>query len=274
MNWHKAKTILIIYFIITNFALLVYLIYGNYITQGTKTRVAEQVIELLNEKNIYIDKELLYKNNFINEMRYVYVSNAIKNHESFAAEVLGEENIIAEENCFKTDRAYVCFEGDSFEIRTYNLPIAEYQVNKNNAQKYAKEYLESIGLEIKEYEVTVSNTENGYNVVFSEYIDDYEIFGTKVNVEMQNDGIYSVFGSWYNVKSKSDKSNIKDISGILIEYMNIKMNKGLSDSITDIQLGYYTFESNDFHESLLLTPVWKITNGKNENEYIDARESN
>ena len=100
MNWHKAKTILIIYFIITNFALLVYLIYGNYITQGTKTRVAEQVMELLNEKNIYIDKELLYKNNFINEMRHVYVSNAIKNHESFAAEVLGEENIIAEENCF------------------------------------------------------------------------------------------------------------------------------------------------------------------------------
>ncbi len=274
MDWHKAKTILIVYFVIINIALLIYLIYSNFRTEGLRTQVAEQVVELLKNKNVDIDEKLLTENNYTNEMRYIYVSNVIKDYESFAKEALGEDAYSAEENRFETDAAYVNFEGDGFEIRTYDLPLIKTEINRSNAQKCARDYLEDLGMDMKDSNASVTDTPEGYDVTFYEYIGDFEIFGAKVNVRMKSDGIYAVYGNWYNQKGKdNNKSSIKDIPGMLIEYLNSKNGEELPDKILNIRLGYSTFETDDFHESLLLTPVWEITDDKNNVVYIDARET-
>lgn len=274
MNWQKAKTILIVYFIIINIALLSYLIYSNSRAERSKMQVAQQVTQLLDNNNISIDKKLLTETNYSSEMKNVYVYNVIKNYESFAEQVLGEECFREKENCFKNDNAYIYFEGDGFEIRANNLPLSKGEITKKNALKYAKEYLSTIGIEIKEAKTEISDISDGFGVVFSEYIGGFEIFGTKVTVEMKHDGIYGVYGNWYNHKSRDNsKIGVKDTAGVMIEYMNLKEDMRIPEKISDIRLGYSVFESENFHESVLLTPVWKITNETGKIEYIDARET-
>ncbi len=273
MNWSKVKSIMIAFLILANLSLLSYIIFEEVSVNKRNEQMAQTITSLLLTKNIKVDEKLVFESAKKTSAQSIYVDNIISDYKSFSHLVLGE-NVI-EQNPFeyKSDTATITFSGDYFEINAHkDMVLYSEKVNKVIAQRIAEKYLKQLGFNIKESEKNTENENNIFKVSFNKKINDLRAFKIGVAVEMSENGITSIYGSWYNESPQnSTLSELKSISGVLVEYMNKKSD---ASEISDIQLGYSMPEPDTFHESVYLTPVWKITDANKNALYIDARENN
>ena len=143
-----------------------------------------------------------------------------------------------------------------------------------NAVKTARKYLLGLGVLKNGLNAQLNESDAGFTVSFTKKTEGFEVFGTRISVEMTKDGIKKVYGSWYNGhEGESPIMELKPPSGALIEYMNNKKQEPDSTKIVDIRLGYATLETAVYHESIMLTPVWAIFEKDGETVYINARET-
>ncbi len=273
MNWSKVKSIMIVFLILVNLSLLSYIVYEEISENNRNAHMAEAVTALLSTRNISVDKKLVLESSEKTSAQSVYVDNVIPDYESFSKSVLGENMILENSNKYKSENATISYKGDYFEIKSLKDKVLyEEKINKLNASRIAEKYLNSLGFDTKKSEKNLTQEDDNFKVTFSNKIYDLPVFKIGVTLEMNEAGIHSVYGSWYNINAQnSSLLQLKSISGVLVEYMNKKT--GASE-ITNISLGYSMLESGTFHESVLLTPVWKITSKNGDILYIDARENN
>ena len=273
MNWSKVKSIMIAFLILANLSLLSYIIYEEVSVNKRNSKMAQTITSLLSTRNIKVDEKLVFENAKKTSAQSVYVDNIILDYKTFSSLVLGENAILENPNKYKSDIAKATFSGDYFEVEAQKdkLLYAE-KINKVNAQRVAEKYLKQLGFDTNKSEKNTEYQNNIYKVTFNKQIKDLSVFKIGVVVEMNENGITSFYGSWFNESSQnSTLLELKSISGVLVEYMNKK--SGASE-ISEIQLGYSMLEPDTFHESVYLTPVWKITDATGNTIYIDARENN
>lgn len=273
MNWSRVKSVMIAFLILVNLSLLSYIVYEEILVNKRNSQMAETVTSLLATKNIKVDEKLVFESAKTTSAESIYVDNVISDYTTFAKYALGENVSMVNPDNYKSQQGEIFFKGDYFEIKALNNNVLyKEKINKVNAQRIAENYLNILGLDTKKSEKNITLKDNIIKVSFNKRINDLPVFKIGVTLEMTQQGITSAYGSWYNESTQNPLlSQLKSVSGVLVEYMNKNSN---ASEISDMCLGYSMLESGTFHESVFLTPVWKITNEKGDTFYIDARENN
>lgn len=266
MNNARAKTILIVFFLLTNLCLFILLMnsYSNYI------RVPEEIItttvNLLLERGIDIDSSLFPSK--IGKQKQIVVNNVIETYEDFAKLILMEEPII-ENGVFKTDTASVNFYGDRFRI-TYHNGLETSTKDRSPADK-VRTFLSAAGIDTDGASVSSDNNAEGiFTVTFRKAFYKKPFFDCVVTAELKGTKIMTVHGSWFNKEEVKKTLLLSPVTSLLVNYS--AKNPGFRDvRITSLKPGYAICENGVFHKQVTLIPVYEVTADNKDTFYIDAR---
>lgn len=274
MNWHKAKTIMILFLIAVNLSLLTYTVVDGYNQRSAETRVIENAIGILSANDIAVDRKVIDGVDIKKSVKEVYAYNIISDYEGFAKLLIGNEVRLTQKNTYVSPSGKITFQGDRFYTKASdNICLIAFNPTAKDIKSNVKTIFTQLGIAINENDISISENNGLHLAQISKSINKLPIFGSKIKMSFSASGITSVEGAWYEPEIKEgSKINIRSISGCLIDYMNErKSNKPCT--ITKITLGYATLDENTYHASLVLTPVFAIENNLGETIYIDAREN-
>lgn len=241
MDWSKAKTILIIAFIITNMFILFVLLNENPIEEPTITdEFISNIEKLLRDKNIYIEtsipREIAYLNTMIvefekadsNSLNRLYFDNKgdIQYDGSLKEIISGMESIL-----IINDRLII-YENNSEEAIYNSLDIDE-------AIEIAESFLKKGNFNTSDMKLTYSKEEN--NIYYLEYSKTYEdtfIERAYTNFQIDKRGVKRFERLWLNAKELGDtKIYISTAPKSLLNLLG--MQEVYNNTITDISLCYY-----------------------------------
>ena len=134
MNWSKAKTVLIFFFIIIN-VFLFYTILGRslnnyYISKET----VNNTVEILKNNGITVDKDIIPRR--IQSASQFEADNIIVSYEEFAKQMLGDNYLKISDAEFKGEDNSISFYGDKF-IMKQKFPF----FNKNLSTLFDTKYM-------------------------------------------------------------------------------------------------------------------------------------
>ena len=275
MNWYKAKTILIIFLVVVNIAFFTYIIYDSFQSKKTESTVFNTVIELLDKNNISIDNTVIEKTDLPQSAKSVYAENIISSYDDFAKLLLGENVTKTNEGVYTSEsgNATLTFDGDKFEAVVKPGYMLMQSDSNTEPIKTAKKFLTAVGIDISDVKYDITG-ENGQTIInFYQQANKYPVFGAGITIITDNGTITSAKGCWFVPKNKNHQNNeLKNISGVLIDYMNIRQPLSEQCTITDISFGYAMHETDQYHNEIILTPSWQITDNTGKKELLDARE--
>ncbi len=273
MNWSKVKSIMLAFLILVNLSLLSYIVYEEILDNKRNSQMTDTITSLLSSRNISVNQKLVLDSAKKTTAKNLYVDNVISDYKTFSSSVLGDDIVMDNPDKYKSDYGEIKFKGDYFSANSSEGNVLyKEKISKVNTSRIAEKYLDKLGFDTKKSEKNVTQENDIIKVSFNKKINDLPVFKIGVTLEMNESGIISIYGSWYNISEQNSSiAQLKSISGVLVEYMNKKTGASV---ISDIQLGYLVPEFGTFHESVLLTPVWKISDANGDTIYIDARENN
>ena len=272
MNWSKVKSIMIVFLILVNLSFLSYIIYDEICVNKRNEQMANTTASLLQSRNITVDTKMIadcLKNESIES---VYVDNVISSYADFSKKILGESLVFVTKNKYQSEIGQIEFWGDIFKARANEgKHLYEANISSQNAKNISKKYLNMLGINTEKTQISEEN--NNYKLIYTKEINSLPVFEAGITVEMDSLGVVSIYGNWYNISSQNSSAiELKSVSGVLVEYMNQQAESDKSIQVTNISLGYSALDPNTYHESVFLTPVWKISDSAKD-FYIDAREN-
>ena len=273
MKWNKAKSILIVFFIIIDALLLLYITADKIHSNKIEGTIADTAIELLSKNNISVDKKTITDAAKTKNLKPVYAKNIIDDYSEFAKRVIGENAHSETSNKYSSDIGVITFDGDYFEASAYDgKTLFQYSPDSDDYEKCALRYITSIGALTGKLKGITNKNSNEISVSFKKKINGLEVFGAGLITEFDGYGLKKISGNWYNEQeSENDLMELKSPSGALIEYMN-KREDTSAVTVDDICIGFVSLRSNTYHESIMLTPVWGIKERGGKEVYINARE--
>lgn len=273
MNYSKVKSVMIVFLIIVNLAFLTYIVYEKNQTDRQNRQMAQTTAELLSSRGITADAEMIAECAKSESSQNVYVDNVISSYADFSEKILGncEKNSDSE---FSSGKGKVSFSGDRFFAKaSENNHLLDAGISERNAEKTVSDYLMSLGIDTDGAVTEQTNVDGKINIKFSKKIYSLPLFQTGISVTADKSGISEISGNWYNLSEQNvSAAPLKSISGVLVEYMNKKQGQ-TGIKIEEISLCYSALDPDAYHESIFLTPYWRITSSDGDC-YIDARENN
>lgn len=242
MDWSKAKTILIVSFILVNIILVYNLFMGNI---DGDTRVDKEfmgdVVELLANKDIILDAEIPNETEglptLLVEYENISMGNINKNFFGNSGEIINNGEGLS------------VIESDNEKIKIINGKLLIYESQKleekydikdmEMAKELALNFLKTWGYDTSDLKLSHSKTiEDEYYLEFSKIYNGRYLESAFTNMHINNTGIKELERLWLNVieeaKSPINISNgYKSILGLL------SMNRAYNKTITDISLSYY-----------------------------------
>lgn len=268
MDWSKAKTILIVSFIVVNILLLFALYNAN---ESIDTLVSEEFVEdslrLLSNKDISVATELPRE---IPSLEILTVE-----YETFNTQVINER--------FFDGNGIISVKGDGF-VEIYNeeekltllnnkLLIYEASKGKNpkalynndDAREVAIDYLSNLNFELSDMKLShIKESEGRYYLEFSKIYNERYLESSFTNIQVDDTGVRKLERQWLNVIDVGStpifiSSAPKSILGLL------SMNEVYGKSVKDISLSYYFEpEKHDYIQNPLeakqgkTIPAWRI----------------
>lgn len=267
MNWSRAKTILIILFLLSDLFLLGNIIVSTRNSKSVTPEIIESTIKILNTNNISISSNIIPKNT--PSAPYAEADNVISDFEAFAKLFLGNDIQKADENLYTSDRGEILFIGDSFRYKA-STATESSNTDEKNAQAIAITFLKNKGFDLSDAEINTEKSESGSRVILKNTFSDLPIFNSLLEVDILGEQAISVSGTWFNVTGTNGPDNeLKSITSSLIDF--IPSVSKTPTKITNITLGYTVPDSDLYHKSAVLVPVWKITEDNKTDHYPDAR---
>lgn len=267
MNWSKAKTILIVLFILTDIFLVSILLSGegaNVISEET----IKETVQVLSNNGISIDETLIPAKT--TPLSYIEADNVIGDYQSFAKTVLGEEIYKNQDGSFSSSKGRIEFSGNNFQFAC-GEDIDLTETDEDAVVSLAESTLTGWGISTKSAHSTVTKSDNVFTVTYKNYYDNAPVFNQEVSVNIVGSTVISAEGSWFNVNDmKLEKGNLKPITSTLIDLISVIENTD-NIKITKIELGYEAPDVTSYHKSATLIPSWKITLDDGTSYYMDAR---
>lgn len=274
MNWSKVKSIMIVFLILVNLSFLSYIIYEEVRVNKQNEQMAQTTALLLKSRNITVDAKMIAACAKSESTPSVYVDNIISNYSDFSKKILGNSSVSVSESCYQSELGTIEFIGDFFKAKSFeNKHLFEISISSQNARNIVNQYLGMLGINTEKTQVQLTEENGIYKLVYAKEIHSLPVFQTGITVEANSSGIISIYGNWYNINPQNSSIiELKNISGVLVEYMNKKSKTHTNIQINSISLGYSALNPDTYHESVFLTPVWKISDLTGD-YYIDAREN-
>lgn len=274
MNWSKVKSVMIVFLILVNLSFLSYIVYEEVRVNKQNVQMAQTTASLLKSRNIIVDEKMIADCAKSESVQSVYVDNIISNYYDFSKKVLGDSSEQTSNSSYQSNIGTIEFTGDCFKANAANNKyLYEKNITLHDAEKVITQYLNILGINTEKTQVKLTEENGIYELVYTKKINSLPVFQTYITIKANNSGIISINGNWYNINSQNSSAiELKNISGVLVEYMNNKSKIDTDIQINDISLGYSALNPNVYHESVFLTPVWKISDSTGD-YYIDAREN-
>lgn len=208
MDWSKAKTILIIAFLITNILLIIVLFSSEkHIETTTEEEFVQDVIRLLNKKSIFVDTEIPKDIPSLNTVTVEY--EIINTNEINMKFFNGEGKITAdgldivdifyeEEHIIITNQKRLLYKNNN-EINKYP------ELNEDKAKTIALEFLED-----KEYNTSntqlsyISERDNVYFLEFSNLYNEKYLETSNIIMEIDYRGVRSLERIWLNTLEEGE----------------------------------------------------------------------
>lgn len=276
MNWSRAKTILIIFFIVINMILLGTIIHTTNKSDAVSTEVLDATVEILNSNKILIKKELIPTKHV--QIPYVEVNNIVGDYNEFAKKMLMSETLQkGEQNTYYANEQIITFTADNFQFTT-KTPLNSdilLNINDTNIEEKTKLILKRYGFNYKDIKVNWLYAENKYIITVMQTINGSLIFDSSLKIECSKDGLYSIYGTWFekNTKYSNVDVKLKSVTSILIDFIAKKTNTEDIIQIMSLEQGYSVYENETYHKTLMLIPVWQITLEDGTTHMIDARQT-
>ena len=252
MNFSRAKSYLIVVFVIVN----LFLVY-NLISMSSSDRISvdtiENTIEILNKNNIKLDKKLIKTTP--ETMFYLNLKNPFAEGKNFTSEFKG--------NCSISEKG--------FEFVPENKSIDfKFLLPSYDAAKQALSHLKEYGLDAK-YTKCVGTLDMGKGVYKASFIQSFEghdIYNTNIDIFYKEGSVLNSYGVYYEISSFSaPDENIKTQAEILIRFANDFNEKC---TIKSIESGYFTEPFKNEYSMISAVPCFMITIDNGNKYYYDA----
>ena len=260
MNWSKAKTVLIFFFIIIN-VFLFYTILGRslnnyYVSKET----VNNTVEILKNSGITVDKDIIPRR--IQSVSQFEADNIIVSYEDFAKKMLGENCIKISETEFKGDIGSISYFGDKFIFRS------QYSGDKSKTESNLISILNSYGITLNDYIYTDGS--------FVKSIDGKKVYDCELNFDFTPENELMIYGVWFLKKSEpiTTDAELKSAAAVLVDFLSLPDRPQGELIIESIELGYMIYETENFHKSIVPISAWEVTLSNGEKVYLDARANN
>lgn len=279
MDWSKAKTILIVAFIITNI-LLVYIMIGEKtIPEPTiKDEFMEDVVELLKDKNISIATDIPKEIPYLNIMTVRYEKT---NLEELNRNFLNNDGIIKDNM-----KGFGEIAKDKESIVVINNKLIVYEnkeekelykdLDRDKAIQLAEEFVNKMGFNTSDMRLILTKEEKGvFYLEYSKVYDDILVERAFTNLQIDKRGVKGFERLWLDVQNLNEaqiyiSTAPKSILALL------GMEEVYGKTVSDISLCYY-FDPQK-HEYLKepeeamqgkAVPAWRIQFDDGYKIYID-----
>ena len=252
MNFSRAKSYLIVLFILVNLFLIYHLVSMNK-SDGVSSQTVDNTVSILSSKNIKISKELI-KNTPVN-LFYLNLENPLADKENFLKSLKGKVNINEK--------------GFEFIPKDTNINF-KYLLPSYDAAKQALSYMKDQGFNGKHL-VCTGTLDMGkgiYKASFIQSFEGYDIYNTNIDIYYKEGQVLSLSGIYYNIDSFSaPEESIKSQPEILIRFSGDINEKCI---IKSIESGYYTDPYENEYSLISALPCYKITTDNGNKYYYDA----
>lgn len=274
MNWSKAKTVLIVFFLIINIFLVCNIVYSANKATVITPEILASTVEVLAKNDITINSDIVSRKSSV--LPYVEANNIITSNDEFAEKMLGTGCTAVGNSQYTAPNLSLTVNGDYFSFIAAAPVCADITsgINAENAQKTAAAVLDKYSVQLGRYDTEVQQNGDTYEVIFTKKIKSSYVFSSKLRVVMTAKGVSEISGVWFNEISKvtafSKKNSLNSITGVLVEFILNEQRPQGDITITDLNLGYY-IDGGIYHKSAVLTPAWEIVLSDGSRYYADAR---
>ena len=241
MDWSKAKTILIVAFILTNILLGVVLFSGDKKVDSTTTQgFVEEVTKILKKKDISIGTEIPTETPKLNTLTVEY--EIMDPYEINKNYFTGEGKIESEgQDILKilNKNEYITITNKKRLLYENNNETEKYKgLNEEMAKNIALEFLQD-----KKYNTSdmilsyIKNENNNYYLNFSKVYNDRYLEKTETNIEVDSRGVKKLERIWLNILEEGETPiYISTAPKAILSLLN--MEEAYGKTIKDISLSY------------------------------------
>ena len=268
MNFGRVKTLLILLFLIVNLFLIGYIFVTSNDITAPDRKTTKTTVEILKNRNITLNEKInLASAEKINNINLEAVT---MDEKSFASKLLGEFK--AKGNNYKNDFGDLTITNGHF---VWNVKESHNfsEFNEKQVKKYAVQFLNKHEFDTSLLKITDVSLINGnYQVTFSHFFFDKELFNIKTKVYISGGGVYKIEGNIFSLVSLSGSEQTCNPINTLLNYSATKNIKE-KEEIIEINSGYYTESNPEKYKSLSAQPCFEIVFADGKKLYFDAFSS-
>lgn len=252
MNFSRAKSYLIVVFIIVNL-FLVYYLFSITGSDGVSPQTVDDTISILSKKEIKVSKELIKTTP--SSLFYLNLENPLANKKSFISSLEGKVKVTEKGFEFVPKNKKIDFK---YLLPSYDAARQALSHLKDNG--FSGKYLECIG--------TLDMGKGVYKASFIQSFEGYDIYNTNIDIYYKEGEVISASGVYYNIDSFSaPEESIKTQPEILIRFSGDIQEKC---TVKSIESGYFTEPFKNEYSMISALPCYKITTDNGNKYYYDA----
>lgn len=260
MNWSRAKTILIIFFICTNLFLLATIIASTNKTTIITDDIISSATQILKNNQIEINPDIIPRKS--QHLPILEAENIIDSYENFSKKLLGEDCAPASSNVFTGGNGEVTFSGDTFNFvpATPLFPEICEKLTLSNAKSVAESVLKKYDFEDRDLQFDIKTFKDDFVINITKKKDSVFYYDCNLRLTLSDRGLKNMSGSWFYEKNELPGDvTPKSVTGVLIDFISVSNRPNTPDTISSIDLGYSTNEPEIYHNPASLVPCWRIT---------------
>ena len=260
MEWSRAKTILIIFFVFVNIFLFVKF-FSNVADSNDNIEMIDGVVKILNDNNISIDKSIIPEEDY--NFEQFTVTNAVKS----SSESL--KLVFSEAKNLKND-------GDDFYYEYTSDKLSN--LSEKKVLSFVKSELKGKSiLTDADYKIYSSqNADGSYTVKYNPSYEGKDIVDVRLEFNLNNEGLVKVSGYNWLVDTVEGTKNVVTASPVTEVLLNFadddEVKKILPVKITGVDLKYYVGSRDGEISTVTALPVWRVSTDKNRYFYFDIRD--
>lgn len=279
MNWGRAKTILIVMFLITDIFLLVVLMRTRIETYQIPQKTIAETVEILSANHIDIKKEQIPSKRVENQN--IIMENFCQNPQEAAKKILGQEAELVDSAPeqyvyrFESSRGDLQIHGNGFRFQNNKVPVkgsAGGNVSDEEISSAVVGMLTRHGfLKDTVFIYNIWNDEGIYRCDAMPVYNGAKVHGISMHLTADGEDILTMEGHWFEpVEIGHNKQEmLLDVTAVLT---NMALS-GIENRIEILDVSHGFYASNDFLNSreFAAVPIYVITDSSGNTYMFDAR---
>ncbi|MBR5157094.1 MAG: hypothetical protein IKW59_04925 [Clostridia bacterium] len=277
MNWERAKTVLIIFFLIINICFAGILVYMRYSDETLSEDTVKTTVSLLSQHGIIIKNANIIPKQKMKNQNYSLTTLMFSDNK-LLKKWLGDGYKLSEEDssayCFTYQNANkrLVLNKTGIDFINDKKTVLHTKKSDKDIEDFLSARLKEFNFNKKEYYFSKVWFENGlYHGIISPLADNTKILGIELEISADKEEIINIKGNYFtsNSKEEFDSKGLLDITAILAKMVYLP-EKPISE-MTGISYAGYVSDIYIENKEVTAVPVYVIEFANGVIYYYDAR---